>query len=112
VKYIHYDATLILTGDLIADAVVDYAAALGANGRTDAISVPSVGDDGTVTRTLLLVGPSSELTVTVAPDDELEPEDPAFIRRLRDAARRAGPERPVNADEREHFRGADDQPTG
>ncbi|GAA3333862.1 hypothetical protein LQK89_04220 [Curtobacterium sp. C1] len=108
-KYIHYDANLILTGDLIADAVVDYAAVLGANARTDAITVPIVGDDGSVSTALVLIGPASELTVTVAPDDELEPEDPAFIRRLRDAARRAGPAVPVNADGRAHFRGADDR---
>ncbi|MDM7891142.1 hypothetical protein [Curtobacterium caseinilyticum] len=107
-KYIHYDASLILTGDLIADAVADYAAVLGANSRTDTITVPSVGDDGSVTRSILLVGPASELCVTVAPDDELEPEDPAFIRRLRDAARRAGPERPVDADGGVRFRGAEE----
>lgn len=107
-KYIHYDASLILTGDLIADAVVDYAAVLGANARTDAISVPTVGDDGSVSTTILLVGSASGLAVTVAPDDELEPEDPAFIRRLRDAAGRAGPAGPVDADGRERFRGADD----
>lgn len=107
-KYIHYDASLILTGDLIAEAVADYAAVLGANSRTDTITVPSVGDDGSVTRSILLVGPASELCVTVAPDDELEPEDPAFIRRLRDAARRAGPERPVDADGGVRFRGAEE----
>ncbi|MCL9664839.1 hypothetical protein L2091_06305 [Curtobacterium albidum] len=106
-KYIHYDASLILTGDLIADAVADYAAVLGANSRTDTITVPSVGDDGAVSTSILLVGPASELCVTVAPDDELEPEDPAFIRRLRDAARRAGPALPVNADGGLRFRGAE-----
>lgn len=107
-KYIHYDASLILTGDLIADAVADYAAVLGANARTDTITVPSVADDGSVSTSILLVGPASELCVTVAPDDELEPEDPAFIRRLRDAARRAGPERPVDADGGVRFRGAEE----
>lgn len=107
-KYIHYDASLILTGDLIADAVADYAAVLGANSRTDTIAVPSVGDDGSVSTSILLVGPASELAVTVAPDDELEPEDPAFIRRLRDAALRAGPEHPVDADGGTRFRGAEE----
>jgi len=112
VKYIHYDASLILTGDLIADAVADYAAVLGANSRTDTIAVPSVGDDGSVATSILLVGPASELSVTVAPDDELEPEDPVFIRRLRDAALRAGPARPVDADGGVRFRGADEPSAG
>ncbi len=107
-KYIHYDGTTILTGDLIADAVIDYAAVLGANTRTDTVSIPSVAEDGSVTRTTVLVGPASELTLTTAPDDELEPEDRGFIRHLRDAAGRAGPERPLDADGGERFRGADD----
>lgn len=106
-KYIHYDGTQILTGDLIADAVADYAAVLGANARTDTVSVPSVADDGSVDRTTLLIGPASELTVSSAPDDELEPEDPEFIRHLRDAAVRAGTARPINADGGHRFVGAD-----
>jgi len=107
VKYIHYESSLILTGDLIADAVADYAAILGANGRTDTVSIPAVADDGSVTRTTMLVGPSSELIVSTAPDDELEPEDREFIRHLRDASERAGPKRPVNADGGHRFVGAD-----
>lgn len=106
-KYIHYDGNQILTGDLIADAVADYAAVLGANSRTDTIAVPAVADDGSVTRTTVLVGPASELSVTTAPDDELEPEDRAFIRHLRAAAARAGGEQPVDADGGHRFVGAD-----
>jgi hypothetical protein len=106
VKYIHYDGADVLTGDLIADAVADYAAVLGANTRTDTIAVPSVGDDGSLERTRILVGPSSEMLLREAPDDELEPEDPAFIRRLRNAAETCGPHQPVNADGRTPFLGA------
>jgi hypothetical protein len=108
VKYIHYDGADVLTGDLIADAVADYAAVLGANTKTDTVAVPSVGDDGAIERTLMLIGPSSELLLRSAPDDELEPEDPAFIRRLRDAADLCGPQQPVNADGRKTFVGADE----
>lgn len=107
-KYIHYDGSWILTGDAIADAVADYAAVLGANARTDTVAIPAVADDGSVTRTTVLVGPASELTVSAAPDDELEPEDHDFIRRLRDAATRAGTERPVDVDGGHRFAGADD----
>ena len=105
-KYIHYDGTDILTGDLIADAVADYAAVLGVNTRTDTIAVPTVGEDGAVERTTMLVGPSSEIVVRQAPDDELEPEDPRFIRRLRDAADQCGGQQPVNADGGRRFVGA------
>jgi len=111
VKYIHYDGSQILTGDAIADAVADYAAILGANGRTDTVAIPAVADDGSVTRTTVLIGPASELTVSAAPDDELEPEDHAFIRRLRDAAERAGTERPVDVDGGHRFADADEANT-
>jgi hypothetical protein len=111
VKYIHYDGSQILTGDAIADAVVDYAAVLGANSRTDTVAIPAVADDGAVTKTTVLIGPASELTVSAAPDDELEPEDHGFIRRLRDAAERAGTERPVDVDGGTRFVGADSDET-
>lgn len=109
-KYIHYDGSLIMTGDRIADAVADYAAVLGANGRTDTVAVPSVALDGTLTLTTVLVGPASELVVGEAPDDELEPEDPAFIARLRTAAASAGEQHPVDADGRPRFVGAAEGP--
>ncbi|MBM7476254.1 hypothetical protein [Curtobacterium herbarum] len=105
-KFIHYDSTDILTGDLIADAIADYAAVLGANIRTDTIAVPTVGEDGAVQRTTMLIGPASEIVVREAPDDELEPEDAAFIRRLRDAAATCGGQQPVDADGRPRFVGA------
>ncbi|MFS0729633.1 hypothetical protein ABC270_06060 [Curtobacterium sp. 1P10AnD] len=106
-KYISYENVDIMTGDLIADAVLDYAAVLGANARTDTIAVPSVGLDGSLVATSMLIGPASEFVVVPAPDDVLEPEDPAFIRRLRDAAGRAGDARPLDADGRPRFVGAD-----
>ncbi|WP_144764542.1 hypothetical protein [Curtobacterium sp. 9128] len=106
-KYINYDGSIIMTGDLIAEALADYAAVLGANGRTDAVHVPAVAEDGSIETAVLLVGPASELVLTAAPDDELEYEDPDFIRRLRDSARLAGPVAPLNADGRTPFAGAD-----
>ncbi|MBT2501430.1 hypothetical protein [Curtobacterium sp. ISL-83] len=114
-KYINYEGSTILTGDLIADAVMDYAAVLGANARTDTVAVPAVAPDGAITHTTVLVGPSSEIVVSEAPDDELEPEDPVFIRHLRDAAMFVGVEQPVNADGGRRFVGADesdDHPAG
>ena len=110
-KYIYYDGIEIMTGDAIADAVLDYAAVLGANGRTDTVAIPAVADDGSVTRTTVLIGPASELTLATAPDDELEPEDHEFIRHLRAAAERAGTARPVDADGGNRFTGAESPPS-
>lgn len=109
-KYINYDGSVIMTGDRIAEALADYAAVLGANGRTDAVHVPTIGADGAIETSTVLVGPASELVLTQAPDDELDLEDPGFIRRLRDAAAKAGPEQPLYADGRTPFAGVDEDP--
>jgi hypothetical protein len=97
-KYIHYDAASIMTGDAIAEAVVAYAAVLGANGRTDTVHVPTMDEHGIATTATVLIGPASQIVVDDAPDDELEPEDPAFIERLRRAAKSMTGTQPVHAE--------------
>lgn len=97
-KHIHYDGSIVTTGDAIAEAVIEYAAVLGANGRSDTVNVPTFDEHGTSTVATLLIGPASQIVIDDAPDDELEPEDPEFVERLREASREAGGERPAHAD--------------
>lgn len=97
-KYIHYDNSAIMTGSDIADAVVEYAAVLGANGRTDTVHVPTFDENGMVMYSTMLIGPASQIVVDDAPDDELEPEDPQFVERLRSASRELSGSVPVHAD--------------
>jgi hypothetical protein len=85
-KHIHYGTSVILTSDDVADALIEYAAALAGGGRADTIAVPCVGPDGIMTTTKILIGPSSELIVEDAPEDELETENGAFVARLQAAA--------------------------
>jgi len=89
-KHIHYDGSVVTTGNEIAEAVIEYAAMLGANGKSDTVDVPTFDEHGTATVATLLIGPASQIVVDDAPDDELEPEDPDFVERLRVAARAAG----------------------
>lgn len=98
-KYIHYDAVVLMTGDDIADAVIEYAGALALNDEADTIHVPTVHADGGSSHVTLLVGPSSEMVVEDAPDEVLEPEDEEFVTRLRNAARIVGPRRARHAAE-------------
>ena len=97
-KHIHYDGSIVTTGNAIAQAVIEYAAVLGANGRSDTVNVPTFDEHGTSTVATLLIGPASQIVLDDAPDDELEPEDPEFVERLRAASRAAGDERPAHVD--------------
>ncbi|MBO9040384.1 hypothetical protein N8D74_14500 [Curtobacterium flaccumfaciens] len=85
-KYIQYDRSTILTSDDVADAVIEYAAALAGGSRADTVAIPAVASDGTMTTTKVLIGPSSQLVVEDADEDELEREDAVFVARLRAAA--------------------------
>jgi len=99
-KHIHYDGSTITTGDDIAEAVVEYAAALGANGGTDTVHVPTFDAHGTATTSTILIGPASQIVVSDAEEDELEPEDEHFVGRLREASAAAGSVQVVHADRR------------
>lgn len=81
-KYVVYGDNKVMTGDAIADAVLAYAAALGENGTTDIVEIPTADDSGTAVNAELLLGPASQVMVETAPDDELEPEDDDLVNEL------------------------------
>jgi hypothetical protein len=99
-KHIQYDSSTILTSDDVADAVIEYAAALAGDDRADTVAIPSVAHDGTMTTTKVLIGPSSELVIEDAEEDELEAEDREFVARLRAAAATFGHSEIIHADTR------------
>jgi hypothetical protein len=99
-KTVHYDGSVILTGDDVADAVIEYAAALGNGNRADVVRVPSIAEDGTTTTTTTLLGPASQIAIVDAPDDELEPEEPTFVARPQAAARTFPHAETIHADKR------------
>ncbi|MCU1514759.1 MAG: hypothetical protein JWO10_1849 [Microbacteriaceae bacterium] len=69
-KRISYAGSTVLTGDDIADAVVQYAAALAREEKSAAIDIPAVSEDGRLITANLLIGPASQLVVI--------PEDTSF----------------------------------
>ncbi|PZE86839.1 hypothetical protein [Curtobacterium sp. MCBD17_032] len=99
-KDIQYAGRAIRTSDAAADAVIHYAAVLGANRKTDTVDVPTVDEHGTPTVETLLIGPASEITLSAAPDDDRDRDldDAAFVEHVRRMADAAGPARPVNED--------------
>jgi hypothetical protein len=96
-KYIVYGENRVMTGDEIAEAVIAYAAALGQNGTTDIVDVPTSDEHGSATTAELLLGPASQLMIENAPDDELEPEDDALVAELVRRAAAVGGARFVDA---------------
>jgi hypothetical protein len=100
-KNIRYDNSVILTSDDVADAVIEYAAALSGGDRADTVEVPAVAPDGTMTTTKILIGPASELVVEDTDEDELEMEHTDFVERLRSAAKTFGHHEPIHAADRE-----------
>ncbi|ROP58595.1 hypothetical protein [Curtobacterium sp. PhB115] len=82
-KYVNYAGTVrVLTSDEIADAVIRYAAALHQSRLSDVVSVPTADVFGTASVVDLLLAPSIAVALEPAPDDELEPEDAAFLREI------------------------------
>lgn len=82
-KYIVYGVNKVITGDEIAQAVLEYAAALAENGTTDIVDVPTADDYGQAAVASLLLGTAGQVMVEVAPDDALEPEDDALVAELK-----------------------------
>lgn len=92
---IHYAGGDLITGTDIADAIVDYAAALAGRRTAASIDIPVRTASGGVGRAHLLIGPASQLvTESVESEfDELMDED--LVARLRSATTALSSTRPL-----------------
>ncbi|PZE26542.1 MULTISPECIES: hypothetical protein [unclassified Curtobacterium] len=71
-RSIDYSDAHVLTGDAIADAVVDYAAELAHQATAEPVRIPARAADGSVVHVSLLVGPASEIVLSDVPDADGE----------------------------------------
>ena len=78
-KYLVYGNDRVMTGDAAAEAVLAYSVVLAQNSTTDFVEVPTADAHGAATTVGLLLGPAIAVLAEEAPDDELEPEDTAFV---------------------------------
>ncbi|WP_267419854.1 MULTISPECIES: GAF and ANTAR domain-containing protein [unclassified Curtobacterium] len=78
-KYLVYGSDRVMTGDSIADAVLAYSVVLAQHSTTDIVDVPTADAHGAAASVGLLLGPAIAVMSEPAPDDELEPEDTAFV---------------------------------
>lgn len=93
-KRISYGGSTILTGDAIADALLDYATALARAGSADHVRVPGIGPLGRVELFDVVIGPASQVYAENSTGEE-EVLDEVFVADLRHrvslvAAGRAG----------------------
>ncbi|PRY64301.1 hypothetical protein B0I08_1138 [Glaciihabitans tibetensis] len=93
-KLIHYAGETLLTGDLIADAVLRYAGALAEGSGSATIVIPIRLPDGTVADANLLVGPASQLVAVPQPTDNEEIIDEKLIDRIELEIERLAPSHP------------------
>ena len=90
-KTIHYAGGVVLTSDELADAVVDYAAALAKKGSSAELTIPVVLEDGSHSEASMLLGPASQLVAqpAVNPDGELD--DDALVESVINRTAALGP---------------------
>lgn len=81
-KEVSYVGDTFITGDAIADIVLDYGVALANAGHADRIAVPGIGRDGDGAFDLL-IGPASQLSAAHVEHTGSELEDPAFVAEIR-----------------------------
>jgi hypothetical protein len=62
-KRILYSGGTVVTGDQVADAVLEYASELARQESSDTLDVPSVTEAGVLGHTQLLLGPASQFVV-------------------------------------------------
>lgn len=90
VHTIHYADGRYLTGDDIAQAVVDCAQALAREGQAaDTVRVPVRLPEGGVGEIELLIGPASQIVVEPAGPSDEELRDPEAVARIRELTIRA-----------------------
>jgi hypothetical protein len=82
VKEVSYVGDAFITGDAIADAVLDYGVALANAGHADKVVVPGIGRDGD-SEFDLLIGPASQLSAAHVEHTGPELEDPDFVADIR-----------------------------
>lgn len=95
-----------LTGDEIADAVMDYSGALAEDERTEVVDIPFVGPEGAIRRVQFLIGWRTEVNSVQEFDQPRELVDPDVsddLRRKAHALRRPSGDTPFTQEDVDQF---------
>lgn len=96
---IHYAGNSVLTGTAIAQAMLEYAKALGMRDEAATVEIPVRHPDGRVGRAEFLIGPASQLVTEDEPSDFDELIDEDVVEGFRRRTAKLLPSRPVTDDQ-------------
>lgn len=85
---VHYAGGSVLTGDAIAGALLEYAAALARKSSSATVEIPVREPDGNRGIAQVLIGPASQLVSTHEQSETNEIEDDELVKRFELATRR------------------------
>jgi hypothetical protein len=78
-KRILYSGGIVVTGDQVADAILEYASELARQESSDTLDVPSINEAGVIGHTQLLLGPASQFVVEEVETSFDDPVDPDLV---------------------------------
>ncbi|CAN5538661.1 hypothetical protein BH10ACT7_BH10ACT7_23490 [soil metagenome] len=99
-KLLTYAEAGWLVGDDAAQAIVDYAVALGRTSSADSIEFSALGPQGQTEMVTFLIGPATMMTIESTDSALDEPENSAAITTIRERLARIKPPAPVPSAER------------
>ncbi|MDR5699174.1 hypothetical protein [Agromyces aerolatus] len=107
-RRLHYTGGHLITADAVCKATLRYARALAEERTSDVVSIPVLGEGGTIASAHLLLGPASQL-YSVPVGDAID-EFPAsgVVAELERRTHRLQPSRPEWPDEMEDVPSVDD----
>lgn len=94
-KQLSYDGASWLLGDDAADALIEYAVALGRKDSADAIELSAINPEGHEEQVAFLIGPATMMTSETTHSDFDEPDNTDAVVDLRQRSREAGPPHPA-----------------
>jgi hypothetical protein len=92
-RRVFYPSGSVLTGDSIAQAVLEFAEALSKDGRADIIEIPVVLSSGGTGTATLLVSPSSQFASVTEESELTGPVDDVLVADLRNRAQKVATHR-------------------
>ncbi|SKA89749.1 hypothetical protein SAMN06295879_1221 [Agreia bicolorata] len=94
-KRILYSGGTVVTGDQVADAILEYASELARQESSDTLQVPSINDAGVLVHTQLLLGPASQFIVEEVETSTEDPVDLELVEKIREKTGHLQAPRPV-----------------